>query len=215
MLSEQLTSERVDPRVRRTRLLLEQAFMALIEKKGFQALTVQDIAERAGVNRATFYAHFTDKYALLDHSIRQGFLQEIDKRMLNGCHLTPDNLRNLVIAVCEYTRAANAHCKPAQAQFESLVETQVKAVTHDLLLKWLEQAPPSVGAETAAVAASWAIYGLALQWSRTKDPGPVEEYAARVLPIIVANLSLASSGENPGSSVPPASEEIRHAERYP
>ena len=157
MLVDQLAPGKIDPRVKRTRLLLEQAFMDLIEEKGFQAVTVQDITEKAGVNRATFYAHFADKYALLDHRIRQGFIEEIDKRMLNACHLTKDNLRNLIIAVCEFTRTINAHCKPAQAQFESLVETQVKGVLHKLMLKWLEQASLPVPAETAATAASWAI----------------------------------------------------------
>src|SRR5512138_721713 len=172
MLRDQLIPEKLDPRVKRTRALLEQAFMALLEEKGFQALTVQDITEKAGVNRATFYAHFADKYTLLDHSVRQGFVQEIDKRMLNACHLTTDNLRNLIVAVCEFIRQVNAHCKPAQQQFESLVETQIKDVMHTLLLKWLEQATLPVPPERAATAASWAIYGLALQWSRTKQPEP-------------------------------------------
>src|SRR5512140_820428 len=190
MLTDRLISEKLDPRVKRTRLLLEQAFMALLEQKGFQALTVQDITERAGVNRATFYAHFPDKYALLDHSVRQGFVQEVDKRMLNACHLTSENLRNLIVAVCEFTRTVNSHCKPAQPQFESLVETQVKAVMHELLLKWLEQVPLTAAPDTVATAASWAIYGLALQWSRAKQPGPVEQYAAQVLPLVAVNLNL-------------------------
>ncbi len=194
MLADQLIPEKIDPRVKRTRLLLEQAFMDLIEEKGFQAVTVQDIAERAGVNRATFYAHFADKYELLDHRIRQGFIEEVDKRMLNACHLTRSNLRNLIVAVCEFTRTINAHCKPAQAQFESLVETQVKAVLHELLLKWLEQVTLAVSPETAATAASWAIYGLALQWSHAKQPGPVEAFADEVLPLVAANLNLSSVG---------------------
>ncbi len=194
MLADQLIPEKIDPRVKRTRLLLEQAFMDLIEEKGFQAVTVQDIAERAGVNRATFYAHFADKYELLDHRIRQGFIEEVDKRMLNACHLTRSNLRNLIVAVCEFTRTINAHCRPAQAQFESLVETQVKAVLHELLLKWLEQVTLAVSPETAATAASWAIYGLALQWSHAKQPKPVEAFADEVLPLVAANLNLSSVG---------------------
>ncbi len=194
MLSEQLSPEKIDPRVKRTRSLLESAFMELIQEKGFQAVTVQDIAERAGVNRATFYAHFADKYALLDHNIRQGFMQEIDKRMLNACHLTLDNLRNLIIAVCEFTHMVNSHCKPAQAQFESLVETQVKAVMHELLLKWLEQVQLDVSPETAATAASWAIYGLALQWSHAKRPVPADQFAGEVLPLVAANLNLNATG---------------------
>ncbi len=201
MASNPLLPEKLDPRVKRTRGVLERAFTDLLEEKGFQAITVQDVTERAGLNRATFYAHFPDKYALLDHCIRQGFLHEIDKRMLNACHLTSENLRMLIVAVCEFTRTMNAHCKPAQPQYESLVETQVKAVIHELLLKWLEPAKvpasssrkPSLrpSPETAATAASWAIYGLALQWSHAKRPSPVEEYAAQVLPLVAGNLNLA------------------------
>ncbi|MBI4304912.1 MAG: TetR family transcriptional regulator, partial [Chloroflexi bacterium] len=45
-----------DPRVKRTRKLLHDAFDSLLSEKSFEAITVQDIAERATVNRATFYA---------------------------------------------------------------------------------------------------------------------------------------------------------------
>lgn len=187
------TTQKEDPRVKRTRLLLEQAFMEVLREKGFQTITVQDITERAGVNRATFYAHFADKFALLDHSIRQGFLQEIEKRMLNACHFSMDNLRNLIIAVCEFINHTNSHCKPAQAQFETLVEAQVKAVVYDVLLNWLEQAKIDVAPETAATAASWAIFGLAAQWAHRKQPAPVDEFADEVLPLVAANLRLAET----------------------
>jgi AcrR family transcriptional regulator len=177
--------------VKRTRQLLEHAFIEVLQEKGFQTITVQDITKRAGVNRATFYAHFDDKYALLDHSIRQGFLQEIEKRMLHACHFSTDNLRNLIVAVCEFSTNINTHCKPPLAQFESLVETQVKAVLYELLLKWLEQMEVEVAPETAATAASWAIYGLAAQWGHSKQPKPVDEFAAEVLPLVETNLKLA------------------------
>jgi AcrR family transcriptional regulator len=54
-----------DLRVRRTRKLLHQALIDLSLEKGFAAVTVQDLAERAMVNRSTFYRHFVDKYDLL------------------------------------------------------------------------------------------------------------------------------------------------------
>ncbi len=193
MLSDQRTQDKLDPRVKRTRQLLEKAFVDLLGEKGFQAITVQDITGRAGVNRATFYAHFEDKYDLLDHGIRQGFMQEIEKRMLNACHYTPENLRNLIVAVCEFIQGIHSHCKPPQDQFESLVETQVKAVLYDLLLNWLKQVEMDVAPETAATAASWAIYGLASQWSHEKHPKPVDQFAAEVLPLVAANLKLTST----------------------
>jgi AcrR family transcriptional regulator len=54
-----------DRRVRRTRMLLHEAFIALVEDKGYERTTIQDILDRADVGRSTFYAHYRDKEALL------------------------------------------------------------------------------------------------------------------------------------------------------
>jgi AcrR family transcriptional regulator len=54
----------VDRRIQRTRQLLQAALLSLILEKGYEAVTVQDIVDRANVGRATFYAHFQDKEAL-------------------------------------------------------------------------------------------------------------------------------------------------------
>jgi len=61
-----MTKDRkIDPRIERTREALRDALMALIEQKGFEAISVQDITERARLNRATFYLHYRDKQDLL------------------------------------------------------------------------------------------------------------------------------------------------------
>jgi len=73
--------EHLDPRVRRTRQLLLQAFFELLSTKDFAAISVQDIAEKATVNRATFYDHFPDKLALLDYTIEDQFQQLLRGRM--------------------------------------------------------------------------------------------------------------------------------------
>lgn len=57
--------EQVDLRIRRTHHLLQEAIIELITEKGFDAITVGDIAERAMINRATFYRHYQDKYDLV------------------------------------------------------------------------------------------------------------------------------------------------------
>jgi len=54
-----------DRRVQRTRTLLLDALLDLIAEKGYAAVTVQDIVDRANVGRSTFYAHFLDKRELL------------------------------------------------------------------------------------------------------------------------------------------------------
>ena len=58
--------KKIDLRVRKTLLAIDQAFLNLLKEKDFQQITIQDIADAALINRATFYAHYADKYELLD-----------------------------------------------------------------------------------------------------------------------------------------------------
>lgn len=54
-----------DRRVRRTRELLQKALIELISERGYDALTIQEIADRANVGRTTFYLHYSSKEELL------------------------------------------------------------------------------------------------------------------------------------------------------
>lgn len=58
-----------DRRMKRTDTLLREALVALILEKRYDAITVQDILERANVGRSTFYAHYYDKDDLLESNI--------------------------------------------------------------------------------------------------------------------------------------------------
>jgi AcrR family transcriptional regulator len=63
-----MTDEKIDRRVQRTRELLKNALMQLIDEKGYDAVTIQDVADRANVGRTTFYSHYQSKDdLLLDH----------------------------------------------------------------------------------------------------------------------------------------------------
>jgi AcrR family transcriptional regulator len=63
------TSAKVpDRRVKRTRKLLHEAFIALVIEQGYEKTTIQDILDRADVGRSTFYVHYRDKEALLTAS---------------------------------------------------------------------------------------------------------------------------------------------------
>jgi AcrR family transcriptional regulator len=53
-------------RVRRTQKLLREALIALIEERGFEAITVGELTERAMVSRAAFYRNYQDKYDLVE-----------------------------------------------------------------------------------------------------------------------------------------------------
>ncbi|WP_185897382.1 TetR/AcrR family transcriptional regulator [Paenibacillus zeisoli] len=60
-----------DRRVQRTRNMLYDALFDLMIEKGYDAITIQDIIDRANVGRSTFYSHFMDKEQLLLGNIEQ------------------------------------------------------------------------------------------------------------------------------------------------
>ncbi|MFF9019298.1 TetR/AcrR family transcriptional regulator [Streptomyces eurythermus] len=69
-----------DRRTRRSRRALGSALVELVLERGFTALTVEDITERADVARATFYAHFRDKEDLFAR-VTADLLTELGERL--------------------------------------------------------------------------------------------------------------------------------------
>jgi AcrR family transcriptional regulator len=61
-----MTQPATNLRVRRTQKLLREALIELIEERGFDALTVGEITERAMISRAAFYRNYQDKFALVE-----------------------------------------------------------------------------------------------------------------------------------------------------
>ena len=59
-------SSEQDLRILKTLVLIKDAFVELMDQKGFRKITVNDIAERAMISRSTFYLHYADKYELLN-----------------------------------------------------------------------------------------------------------------------------------------------------
>ena len=55
---------KTDRRVQRTRELLQKALIELISKRGYDAITIQNVVDRANVGRTTFYLHYSSKYDL-------------------------------------------------------------------------------------------------------------------------------------------------------
>lgn len=63
----------MDRRVKRTRNLLAQALLDLVQEKKFEQITIQDVTDRADLNRATFYLHYGSKEELLADSLEGHF----------------------------------------------------------------------------------------------------------------------------------------------
>src|SRR5207253_7780737 len=99
-----------DPRVKRSRQLLMQAFTELAAEKDIRSIRVQDIAERATLNRATFYAHFRDKDALLDAAFRSRTQAMLAANLSPSSPLTKGNLRLLFRMVCDVLNTTVRRC---------------------------------------------------------------------------------------------------------
>lgn len=65
------TLKKEDLRTKRTRKMILEAFINLVEEKGYEHVTVSDIASQAMINRATFYAHFKDKQDVYDYIFKE------------------------------------------------------------------------------------------------------------------------------------------------
>ena len=184
--------KRVDPRVKRTRELIVRAFNELVAEKGHTGLTVQEIAERATINRATFYAHFNDQYELFDHVISEAFREELRRRLPDASGLSEENLKALILAACDYLAGLNTACSRTDQQFKPLIEARVQSELYELLLGWIEASPRtdsrSGNAGIMASVVSWAIFGAGLQWSRGGEVHSAEEFADQSLSVIVEEL---------------------------
>ncbi len=70
----------MDRRIKKTRQLIIDTFIDLLAEKGFEKITINDIAERADINRGTVYLHYVDKYDIFDKCI-----EKYVELLLNHC----------------------------------------------------------------------------------------------------------------------------------
>lgn len=177
-----------DRRRSRSQRLLKQAFAELMREKGFTAMTVQDIADRADVHRGTFYAHFPDKFALLEQSIRDKFRQLLERELPPDSGWYLEHLRILVRTVLEHIRSLYGRCSPIDT-VNPLFEHSIRDELANLLRQWLGQLRADrsdwqVSADTMALMTSWSIYGAAVQWSNSYEEISVTEMTDRVLSVL-------------------------------
>ena len=183
----------IDPRVRRTRQLLQQSLLELMQEKRFASITVHDIAERASVNRATFYTHFADKYDLLDSIIREQFQREVASKLPPGSRWGVNTLQVLIGAVFDFLRKVLNEHKPTDIELDPLFERIVQEELAEVLSSWLKQVPISgmgrrVPAGTVASVMSWAMFGAAAQWIHGAKTISAEQMVNQVLIVITEGV---------------------------
>ncbi|HLH03023.1 MAG TPA: TetR/AcrR family transcriptional regulator [Bryobacteraceae bacterium] len=191
-MSAQLSCDMLDPRIRRTRELLQQALENLLKTKDFDRISVQEIADTATVNRATFYDHYTDKFELLECLVARRFFELLAKRNVRFDGTCGSAMQGLVLAVCDFLAAAPETEERPMRRFEPHMESAIIAVLRRNILEGARNYAVKGGIppEMIAAAASWAIYGAAKEWIENPNRRPAEEIvdtvAALVTPILHA-----------------------------
>jgi AcrR family transcriptional regulator len=92
----------LDRRTRRTRRALQEALLNLAEEEDLESITIQEITDRADINRATFYQHYRDKDALISSALDMLF-EEVtaEDRTFTDQHMTlsPDVVPTPLVAL--------------------------------------------------------------------------------------------------------------------
>jgi AcrR family transcriptional regulator len=167
--------------------------------KSFDEISVQDITEAATVNRATFYDHYTDKFALMEAMIAGGFHELLHQRQLRyelGC---PAALGAIIQATCDfYTQAHSAGACDRQTAFQPLMDAAIVKAIQRLLMEGLQRAAPPVSSSPELIAAttSAAICGGVQQWLSMPERPPVENVVARLQELILPMLEAGSKAES-------------------
>jgi len=189
--------KKLDPRVIRTRQLLRDALVSLIAEKGFDAITVQDIADRATLNRATFYLHYQDKHDLLIKSLHDA----IDELMADigpaedSDQLVVEGPQRPIVKVFQHVAQ---HARFYQVMMSAAGVPSFIAAVRDYIaeitLHWLTLLQPDpeksiVPLEIVANSLSWSLLGVLIWWLDHDLPQSPEYMAEQFRLLITSDLS--------------------------
>jgi AcrR family transcriptional regulator len=164
--------KRRDRRIERTQQLLRGALRSLIQERGFEALSVQEIIDRANVGRATFYAHFDNKDDLLVSGFDdlRASLKAHQRDAFSRGHAIEDR-------VFGFSQEVFAHTNEYRDAFRAMVGARSGAVVQRLLHKLLvdlirddvkgtvaRTESSAVPAEVLVQFIAGALFGLLMWW---------------------------------------------------
>ena len=169
-----------DPRILRSRRMLMESLERLLKKKEFEDISVQEIADDATLNRATFYLHYPDKNALLQAMTESRFRALIGRRAITftDCH---GALRAIALGVCDYlAESTGCPSQMARVPLESSIIPVVEGMFKEGVA--LHGTAPGVDAELLATTAAWAVFGAARRWFQTPTVSPPRRWQPGLKP---------------------------------
>jgi AcrR family transcriptional regulator len=165
--------------------------MDLVQEQGFDATSIQDITERANVNRSTFYLHFEDKYKLTEAVIREQFQKMLTKALPVDSPWNRATLHQLIVIMLEWFEGKYHH-ERHPPQILAVVAPMLEQILQEELRALLEQTAHDVGGtalDMQASVLSWAIFGPTLQWGREPVTAPLSQMADLIFQAIIAKAS--------------------------
>lgn len=123
--------ETQDRRVRRTQQLLAKALIALTLEKGYEAVSIRDITERADIGYATFFRHYHDKDELLKEVLNV-VLTELTELLSAAPPTTdPGTIGKLLFQYVQGQSEVMSVLVARPALLHNIVETVTQNITHE------------------------------------------------------------------------------------
>lgn len=206
-----------DPRIKRTRRLLQDGLRKLLRQKPLDEILVQDITDAATVNRATFYDHYSDKFDLFNSLVSADFQKLLEERNVCLDENCSSGLSAIVLAVGDYLQGLHrdhAACT-RQASSGPLIDAALTLAIRRIVLQGLKKQAGkfTVPREVVASMVSGAIYGAVKEWlSKTNwqvDEAALLSLVQIILPLLERNAApvcaaVASPGKRSRNTIKPA-----------
>ncbi len=185
-----------DPRVMRTRQFIREAFRELLRSKDFNAISIKEITQKATINRATFYAHYEDKYALLEEYTEQFFRDMVPEQVMNAQEFTAEICDQLILLTYRYIVDFYQICRMDSKSIAKLVDEMIKKMLQQTIESILSKGHSTDHRHTKIVSAmtASAIYGAAHHWLTVGEKNRTDLLVDMVRPYIMEGLGVLTNG---------------------
>ena len=185
------SQKREDLRVQKTKKALTETFCQLLEEKRFEDITVNELCDKAGIRRATFYKHFDDKYAFLGFVV-QSLRDDFDRQIWSS--KKPGNTSDYYTA---YVKGLIAFINYFDKTFEGIMQSEIShrlisilmrqnyEDTYERLCRSVEDGmvlPASI--ESTAAMLTGGVGHIIIAWVKSGKKKPIDELLADVSALI-------------------------------
>ncbi|GIP26209.1 TetR family transcriptional regulator [Paenibacillus sp. J23TS9] len=181
-------NKKTDLRVLRTKQFIRKAFYELIQEKGYEGITIQDIADRAMINRNTFYLHYQNKPDLLETCMDELLSELKDAVVLCPISMSPFSislLETVMQTVLEHISHNNTFYYAMLIEENRIYQFRVKMenIIKDKLNEGKdlvqEHSHLAISKELRLEYLVSAFMGIVIWWIKNDQPLPADEASSQ------------------------------------